>query len=109
MRNEVIEILSDSEEYEMMRDKQFRLLQKQIEDEAALLKSPTSLILAVNAQFIPGTQKEKKEVLVERIKKMYIDKLGFDGSKDFACVKREPNYSDPNCYLMLNEIMIYGT
>lgn len=72
----------------MIKDKQTVLLQKQLEDEASLLKSPTSLMIAVNAQFIPGTLEEKRKVLIERIKKMYIQKLKFDASKDFFCLKR---------------------
>jgi hypothetical protein len=63
----------------------------------------------VNSQFIPGTTKEKNQVLVDRIKKMYIDKLGFDASKDFACLKREPNYNEANSELVLNQVMVYGT
>lgn len=46
--------------------------------------------------------------MTERIKKMFIDKAEFDVSKDYFCLKREPNYNLENCFLCLEEIMVFG-
>lgn len=85
---QVIEILSDSEEKEVFKSKEMKILQKQIEDEASMCNSNTSLLLAVNKQFIEGTPNEKQKVLVERIKKMFIDTCQFNLSTDHFCMKR---------------------
>ncbi len=85
---QVIEILSDSEEKEAFKSKEMKILQKQIEDEASMCNSNTSLLLAVNKQFIEGTPHEKQKVLVERIKKMFIDTCQFNLSTDHFCMKR---------------------
>lgn len=52
MRGEVIDILSDSEEDEVVKSKEFLILQKQIKDDKEKRKSTASLIIAVNMQFI---------------------------------------------------------
>lgn len=33
---------------------------------------------------------------------MFIDKAQFDASKDYFCLKREPNYNMENCHLSLS-------
>lgn len=71
-----------------MKNKQEMLLQRQLEEEAALLGDSTSYILAYNSKFIPGTPAEKSRVLMERIRKMYVDKLKFDAARDFFCLRR---------------------
>lgn len=71
---EVIEILSDNEEMEVMKDKQFKILQRQLEDKAALLKTPVGVMLAVSMESMKGTPEEKEKVLMDRIQKMFMDK-----------------------------------
>lgn len=52
MPREVIDILSDTEEDEVAKSKEFLILQKQIKDDKDQRKTPASLMLAVNTQFI---------------------------------------------------------
>lgn len=74
-----------------------------------MCNSNTSLLLAVNKQFIEGTPNEKQKVIVDRIKKMFIDTCQFNLATDHFCMKREPNYNRQNSQIIHNQLIVFGT